>query len=47
VVASDFELSSPQFARVTVDDLLDGVGLAEQPRSETYDLAAVERACRD
>jgi hypothetical protein len=47
VVAPDFELSSPQFARVTVDDLSVGVGLAEKPRSETYDLAAVERRCRD
>jgi hypothetical protein len=43
VVAPDFELSSPQFARVTVDDLSVRDGLARKPRPETYDLAAVER----
>jgi len=47
VVAPDFELSSPQFARVTVDDLSSGTGLAGKRRAETYDLATVERRCRD
>lgn len=46
VVAPEFDLSSPHFARVTVDDFVGDVGLARNPRSETYDLAAVERSCR-
>ena len=47
VVAPDFALAAPQFARVTVDEGVPGVGFAEKPRVETYDLGAVERGCHD
>jgi hypothetical protein len=47
LVAPDFEVSSPHFIRVTVADLSPTKGLAKKSRSETYDLAAVERRCRD
>jgi len=32
---------------VTVDEGVPGVGFAEKPRVETYDLGAVERGCHD
>jgi len=47
VVAPDFVLTGPQFARVTVDDMVAGVGLIEKPRVETYDLGAVEDGCHE